>query len=181
VTALAANDIAAVVQKRLPTVEARTSENGQPFLFCKPDEVTALLRFLRDEPAVRCDTLMDLTGFDLLKYPSATPSDAIAVVYLLWSHVHRHKATVIVHAERAACRVPTASAIWPAAIYFEREVWDLLGVRFDGHPSLLRIMCPQDWAGHALRKDYAYPAEYHGIPHLREGQHFENPPQRATP
>lgn len=180
-TALAAPDIATLVQKRLPAVEAKTSENGQPFLSCKPDEVTTLLRFLRDEPALRFDALMDLTGFDLLKFPAATPSDAIAVVYLLWSHVHRHKATVIVHAPRAACRVPTSSEIWPAAIYFEREVWDLLGVQFVGHPSLLRIMTPQDWVGHPLRKDYAYPADYHGIPHLREGQHFENPPARPAP
>ena len=81
-------------------------------------------------------------------------------------------------APRAECAVPTAGLIWPAAIYFEREVWDLLGVRFTGHPSLLRIMCPEDWVGHPLRKDYVYPDDYHGIAHLRDGQHFESAPHR---
>ena len=179
-TALGVSDLAALVQKRMPSVEPKTAENGQPFLLAPAGGLEALLRFLRDDEALRFDTLMDLTGYDLLKYPAATPSDAIAVVYLLSSHEHRHKVTVIVHAPRAACRVPTASDVWPAAIYFEREVWDLLGVHFDGHPSLLRIMCPQDWVGHPLRKDYAYPVDYHGVPHLREGQHFENPPARAA-
>lgn len=178
-TALTANDITAAVQQRLPTVDARTTDNGKPFLCAKAADLEALLRFLRDEPRLRFDAVMDLTGYDLLKYPSATPSDAIAVVYLLWSHTHRHKVTVKAFAERAACRLPSASAIWPAAIYFEREVFDLLGVHFDGHPDLRRIMCPEDWIGHPLRKDYVYPADYHGVPHLRDGQHFENSPLRS--
>lgn len=173
--------IAALATRRFPGVEARASENGQPFLLAPAADLIPLLSFLRDEPAVRCDALMDLTGYDLLKFPAVAPaaaSDAIAVVYLLWSHVHHHKVTVIAHAPRAACQLPTASVVWPAALYFEREVWDLLGVHFLGHPSLLRIMCPQDWVGHPLRKDYLYPADYHGVPHLREGQHFEQVPAR---
>jgi len=86
---------------------------------------------------------------------------------------------VEVQAPRAACAVPSVSGVWPAAIYFEREVWDLLGVQFTGHPSLSRIMCPDDWVGHALRKDYLYPAEYRGVAHLRDGQHFEDQVRRV--
>ena len=166
------------VHAAFPQVQPLATENGRPFLQVAPSDVPQVLRFLRDERDLRFDTLMDLTGYDLLEYPVTPPSDAIAVVYLLWSHVHRHKTTVKVMAPRGDCRVPTASGLWPAAIYFEREVWDLLGVQFEGHGTLKRIMSPDDWTGHPLRKDYAYPIDYHGVPHLREGQHFEQGPAR---
>lgn len=172
--------IADLVGARLPGVARRTADNGQPYLFAEPHDLVPLLRLLRDDPALRFDALMDLTGFDLKGWPAAPGSatDAIAVVYLAWSHTHRHKATVFAHAARADCRLPTASGVWPAALYFEREVFDLLGVHFEGHPSLARILCPADWVGHPLRKDYVYPADYHGVPHLRDGQHFEHVPPR---
>ena len=169
--------MAELVRAQVPSVEAKTSDNGQPFLLVPAADLPALAKLLRDARELRMDALSDLTGYDLLKYP-ASGSDAIAVVYVLFSYTHKHKLVVKVHAPRAACSVPTVSKLWPAAIYFEREVWDLLGVHFEGHESLLRIMTPQDWIGHPLRKDYVYPAEYNGVAHLREGQHFESAPQR---
>jgi len=59
--------------------------------------------------------------------------------------------------------VPTVSKIWPTADWHEREVFDLSGVNFTGHPNLRRILCPEDWEGYPLRKDYEMPLEYHGI------------------
>ena len=59
--------------------------------------------------------------------------------------------------------VPTVSGVWSTADWHEREVYDLCGVRFMGHPNLRRILCPEDWVGHPLRKDYEMPLEYHGI------------------
>ena len=145
-------------------------------------QLVEVARFLRDDAALRFDALADLTAYDTMKYPSAQPSDAIAVVYVLFSYVHRHELTLKVMAPRTDCTVPSASAVWPAAIYFEREVWDLFGVRFAGHPRLVRIMTPEDWDGHPLRKDYVYPGEYHGVAHLRDGQHFEaQPPRQGQP
>jgi len=177
-TALGFDALAERVRAAFPAVQAQKSDNGQPFLLVPAEELPAVAKFLCQDPALRFDALMDLTGYDLLKYPATPPSTAIAVVYLLFSYGHRHKLCLKVLAPREQCEVPTATAVWPAAIYFEREVWDLLGVRFVGHPSLRRIMTPDDWTGHPLRKDYAYPADYHGIAHLRDGQHFESAPPR---
>jgi NADH-quinone oxidoreductase subunit C len=177
-TALTPDAIAARLRPAFPATELRASDNGQPWVLVPADQIVAVTRSLRDDPDLSFDQLLDLTGCDLLKYPATPPSDAIAVVYLLHSLRHRHKLTLKVLAPRAACSVPSVSSVWPAALYFEREVWDLLGVDFPGHPSLLRIMCPQDWVGHPLRKDYLYPAEYHGVPHVREGQKFEGGPKR---
>jgi NADH:ubiquinone oxidoreductase subunit C len=89
---------------------------------------------------------------------------------------HRHHLTLKVQVTREAAEVPSVSGVWAVANYFEREVWDLLGVNFTAHPNLKRIMTPDDWIGHPLRKDYAYPQAYNGIAHLRDGQRFEPPP-----
>ncbi|MCC6784562.1 MAG: NADH-quinone oxidoreductase subunit C [Planctomycetes bacterium] len=173
--------IATRVQAAFPAVQATRSANGQERLLVPAAELEPVARFLRDQRELAFDALMDLTAYDLLKFPGTPASDAIRVVLLLHSLAQRHKVTLWVDAPRSACAVPSVGAIWPAAIYFEREVFDLYGVDFAGHPSLTRILCPEDWSGHALRKDYVYPAEYHGVAHLREGQRFESGPTRATP
>lgn len=178
-TALTQDALAARVRAAFPAVEARKTDNAEPFLLVPASALLGVAEFVRDEQDLRLASLMDLTGFDLLTYPATPTSDAICVVYLLHSLVHRHKLTLKVHALRAACTVPSVGGIWPAALYFEREVYDLLGVTFTGHPSLKRIMTPDDWVGHPLRKDYLYPAEYHGVPHVREGQRFEHGPRRV--
>lgn len=160
-------------------VAARTTDNGQPFLLVPRERLADVARLLCSEPALRCDALMDLFGIDPLRYPGVEQPDSIAVVLLLWSHAHHHAVALRALAPRADCRVPTTSSVWPAALYFEREVFDLYGVTFTGHPSLQRIMTPDDWLGHPLRKDYVYPGDYHGVAHLRDGQHFESQPPRA--
>lgn len=60
--------------------------------------------------------------------------------------------------------VPSVSGVWPAALWHEREAYDLVGVCFEGHPDLRRILLPEDWPGHPLRKDYTFPDSYHNIP-----------------
>ena len=168
------------VQAAFPAVVARLSDNAQPWLEIPAADLTAVATLVRDDPALAFDSLMDLTGVDLLKYPATPPATAIAVVYLLHSLRLRHKLTLKVLAPRDACTVPSVSAVWPAANYFEREVFDLLGVTFTGHRRLVRIMCPDDWVGHPLRKDYVYPQGYNGVAHLRDGQHFDDVPAHAA-
>lgn len=179
-SAMAPEALAARVQAAFPNVSAFRSEDGESWLAVPPADLGGVARLLRDGPDLACDALMDLTAFDLKGYPAAPASDDIAVVLLLFSLQHRHKVRLEVRAPRAACSVPTMSSIWPAALYFEREVYDLFGVTFEGHPSLRRIMTPDDWVGHPLRKDYVYPSDYHGVAHLREGQRFEGGPNRGA-
>src|SRR5512142_960067 len=73
-----------------------------------------------------------------------------------------------VEADRAAPSVPTVEGVWKTANWFEREIFDLFGVDFPGHPDLRRLMLPDDWVGHPLRKDYQEAGGYHGISNVRE-------------
>ena len=92
------------------------------------------------------------------------------MVYHMWSVPHRVSLVVKVMLPRwkddragRIARGAHGERIWRTADWHEREVYDLSGMRFVGHPNLRRILCPEDWVGHPLRKDYEMPLEYHGI------------------
>ena len=124
--------------------------------------IAEVCRFLRTEPALRFDCLSNLSGVD---YPKL---GHIQIVYHLLSYPLRHTFVLKVNATRDDPVVVTVSDVWSAADWQEREVFDLLGVTFTGHPDLRRILMPEDWPGHPLRKDFVEPQEYHGIPTSRE-------------
>lgn len=77
--------------------------------------------------------------------------------------IERHAFAVRVLADRDAPKIPSVADVWPAANWHEREAYDLMGITFEGHPNLTRILCPDDWQGHPLRKDYKFPSEYEGV------------------
>jgi NADH-quinone oxidoreductase subunit C len=112
------------------------------------------LRHLRDEPALAFDVLMDLTAVDYLKYPGREDGPRFEVVYHLYSLPHNHRLRVKVRVEEDDASVPSAVGLWPIANWMEREVWDMFGIRFDGHPDLRRLLMYEEFVGHALRKDY---------------------------
>jgi NADH-quinone oxidoreductase subunit C len=112
------------------------------------------LRFCRDEPDLGFDMLMDLTAVDYLKYPGREDGPRFDVVYHLYSVTHNHRVRLKVPVEQDAPTVPTATALWPIANWLEREVWDMYGIRFDGHPDLRRLLLYEEFVGHPLRKDY---------------------------
>ncbi len=114
-------------------------------------------RFAKHEPALRFDCLSCLSGVD---YPKR---EVIEVVYHLYSYRLRHWCVLKVETPRDAARVPSVGGVWASAEWPEREVFDLLGVDFAGHPDLRRLLMPEDWPGHPLRKDFVEPEEYHGI------------------
>ncbi len=113
-----------------------------------------VLAFCRDEPALAFDMLMDLTAVDYLKYPGREDGPRFEVVYHLYSVAHNHRVRVKARVDEDAPVVPSAVGLWPIANWLEREVWDMFGVRFSGHPDLRRLLMYEEFVGHPLRKDY---------------------------
>lgn len=146
-----------------------------PWIEVSPAAILEVARFLRDDERLRFEHLNDLCGVDYCE-PDAKKAAKfghephVEVVYHLSSYELKHKITIKVKLPRwkndAAGELPevdSVASIWGIADWHEREAYDLVGIRFLGHPNLRRILCPEDWVGHALRKDYDFPLEYHGI------------------
>jgi NADH-quinone oxidoreductase subunit C len=131
-----------------------------PFAVIDPSALLDLARFLHDDPNCAMDCLNNETGVDY--------KDRLEVVYHLFSYKHRHGCVLKVKLPRDNPSVATVEQIWHAANWMEREIFDLLGVNFEGHTDLRRILMPEDWPGHPLRKDFVEPLEYHGISTVRE-------------
>ena len=121
-----------------------------------------VLRFLRDDPECGYDFLSDVAGVDYLNYPDA--QGRFGVVYNLVSTAHNRRLLVKVLIDPSLdttgteddpeLHLPTATDIWPGAEWNEREVFDMFGIRFDGHPDLRRILLWEEYPAHPLRKDY---------------------------
>lgn len=150
-------------------------QNIDPWIEVTPEGLVDVCRYLRDEPALAFDFLNCITGVDYLhtdekKAAKAEWQPHMEVVYHLFSMKHKHSLVLKVMLPRwkngqpgELPEVPSVSGIWRTADWHEREVYDLCGIFFTGHPNLRRILCPEDWVGHPLRKDYEMPLEYHGI------------------
>ena len=116
---------------------------------------------LRDAPELAFDFLQNVTAVDWPK------REVIEVVYHLYSYAHDHEVCVKTETPRAAPHVPSVVALWPTANWLEREQFDLFGVAFDGHPDLRRLLMPDDWVGHPMRKDFIEAKSYRGMPTSR--------------
>ena len=113
--------------------------------------------FLRDDPAAAYDLLLDLASVDRLKLdgsPSFRGDGRFLLNALLYSTRRNEHLRLRVAVPASDPRLPTLTDVWPAANWFEREAWDLMGIRFDGHPNLARLLTHNGFVGHALRKDY---------------------------
>jgi len=148
-------------------VEEFQADLLDPVLRLRPDRLREVCRFLRDDPGLRLHYLRLVTGIDRPAAADSETPGGIDVVYHLWSYELRHGCQLRVRLDRANPVVETVSDLWPDANWYERECFDLLGVTFAGHPGLTRLLMPADWVGHPLRKDYARPERYHGLPTSR--------------
>ena len=135
------------LRERFPDmVEAR----GEVTVVVDPEEVVAALTFLRDEPGLEFGWLADLSATD---WPDREPRFWIA--YHLFSMPHGHRVRVKAGLPPEEPRIASVTPLYPTANWLEREVFDMYGVTFEGHPDLRRILMPDDWDGHPLRKDYS--------------------------
>lgn len=138
------------VRERFPQAVLGASEfRGDLSITIAREALATIARFLRDEPALRYTFLENLCGVD---YLGRTPR--FEVVAHLVSLTHLHRIALKAGAPEDDPRVPTLTEVFATANYQERETWDLLGIVFDGHPALTRILMPDDWVGHPQRKDH---------------------------
>jgi NADH-quinone oxidoreductase subunit C len=126
-----------------------SEQHGDLRVTLAPEAYLAAAQLLRDEPALRYTFLENLCGVD---YLGREPR--FEVVAHLVSMQHNHRVCLKVGAPEADPRVPSLTPLFPTANYQEREAYDLLGILFVGHPSLTRILMPDDWVGHPQRKDH---------------------------
>jgi NADH-quinone oxidoreductase subunit C len=121
---------------------------GDWTLIVSLDRLGHVFRWLRDTPDAAFAFCSDVTAVD---WPAR--AERFDVVYCLYSVRHARRVRVKVRVADGT-PVPSATSVWPAANWLEREVFDMFGIRFDGHPDLRRILMPDDWQGHPQRKDY---------------------------
>lgn len=116
------------------------------------ERLSEVARFLRDDPRTRFEQLCDLTCVDYLGYPGA--EDRFGIIYSLLSLSHNHRLWLKVFVNDPEPQAPSVIPIWHGAEWMEREVYDMFGIRFMGHPDLRRILMPANFKDYPLRKDY---------------------------
>src|SRR3979490_305637 len=130
------------------TFEPVASVDLQTTVYVSGERVVEIARTLRERPDLRFEFLAELTAVDF--WPR---EPRFELVYLLVSIEHRLRLRMKVRLPGADAHIGTVSGVWPAANWLEREVWDLFGIVFEGHPDLRRLLMPEDWEGFPLRKD----------------------------
>ena len=153
------SEIAARLTERFgEAITESLPEDKHPRVHTTAGQWRAIAEQLASDPDLAFDWLSCVSGVD---YPE---QGKLCAVYDLRSTRHGHALAVKVYVDRDRPHIPSVMDLWPAADWHEREAYDLLGIVFDGHTDFRRILLPEDWVGHPLRKDYVYPHEYHGIP-----------------
>jgi NADH-quinone oxidoreductase subunit C len=139
------------LQRAVPAaqIEQASTIDLHATIYVSADAVPAIAQALRDRPELGFGLLIELTAVDF--WPR---EPRFELVYLLVSTANRARLRMKVRLHADAARVATVSSVWPAANWLEREVWDLFGIEFEGHPDPRRLLMPEDWEGYPLRKDY---------------------------
>jgi len=140
-------------------IAAFQAEALQPWAVVAAEAVAEVAAFCKVEPDLAFDNLMCLSAVD---YDKETPP-RMEVVYHLFSYEHRHTFVLKVMLPRQDPSLPTVEGVWGVANWHEREAYDLFGIHFTGHSDMRRILLPDDWEGHPLRKDWVDPDFYNGM------------------
>jgi NADH:ubiquinone oxidoreductase subunit D/NADH:ubiquinone oxidoreductase subunit C len=174
--------IEAVTERFPAAVSASHTYRGDATVVVRREAVLEVAGFLREDPALRMNFLMDLTAVDYSAFgkrptpaffassgvavrpsvrladdgawPGPPEQSRFAVVYHFYSTPHKHRLRLVVLVEESAAEVDSLTRLWPGADWLEREVWDMFGIVFRSHPNLKRILMYEGFEGHPLRKDY---------------------------
>jgi NADH-quinone oxidoreductase subunit C len=136
------------------------SFRGDDTAVIRPDLLVPVARLLKSSPELNYNFLMDLTAVDYLKMKK---KPRFEVVYHFFSLEKKNRVRIKVPVEESQPEVDSLVEFWPGANWFEREVWDMFGIRFRGHPDLKRILLYEEFQGHPLRKDYPQDKRQHLI------------------
>ena len=146
-----------LLQHHLPagSFEPAPSADGMPTIYVAREQLVPTLRLLRDTPELRLAFLADIVAVDY--YPREPRYEVLYLLASLGTAGYGdlpRRLRVKVRVPGDDPRVPTIGQLWKAADWAERELWDMFGIRVDGHPDLRRILMPEDWDGHPMRRDY---------------------------
>ena len=131
---------------------------GDETVIIRPGALRAVAKFLKETPELDFNFLMDLTAVDYLFFAGGRIQKEFRfeVVYHFYSLKTNQRLRLKVPVEEENPEIDTLCDLWASANWYEREVWDMFGIRFKGHPNLKRILMYEEFQGHALRKDYAF-------------------------
>lgn len=148
--------IAEAIKERFPDEVRDIREfRGQVSVIVKKDRIRDIMEYLHDTPELCFGLLRDLCGVDY--YGKKSPR--FEVVYQLFSITHRHAIRIRAEVPEDDATIDSVCQVWDGANWHERECFDMFGIRFRGHPDPRRILMPDDWDGHPLRKDYPLESE----------------------
>lgn len=152
-------DIYAILKERFgeEKVELKEDVKVVPMIVVAPDAIKEVAKFLRDDDDLDFDYLMCLSGVHYQK------DNTLGVTYHINATRKKHSLTLKCIVPEENPHVQSVESIWKTANWHEREAYDMTGIIFDGHPDLRRILCPDDWDGFPLRKDYKVQEYYHGM------------------
>jgi len=143
--------IAEKIQGQFPDAVLSTSEYaGQVSVTVKKESIVDICRFLHDDQDTQMDLLRDICGVDYLGKRDVR----FEVVYHLYSIGQRHMIRLKAPVSEEDATIASVTPVWSGANCHERECFDMFGINFEGHPDLRRVLMPEDWEGHPLRKDY---------------------------
>lgn len=150
-TGLAPGAVAEKIKEKFPGQVVEVVEfRGQVSVIVKKDRIVAILSYLHNDPSLSFDHLQDLTAVDYMKKKDIR----FEVVYNVYSIRHRNHIRIRAQVPEGDAKIDSVVPIWVGADWHERECYDMFGISFTGHTDLRRILMPEDWEGHPLRKDY---------------------------
>lgn len=151
------SDILDNLQQQFPDAGLELDDTQpEPLIKVPAENIAKVAEHLRDHSDLRFDCLMCLSGLDW--------GEELHTVYHLYSMQHDHKIALRCVVPKDDPVIPTVSFVWRTADWHERESYDLVGIHYKNHPDHRRILCPYDWEGHPLRKDYVPQEKWHNIP-----------------
>ncbi len=148
-------NLAEKVKSKFPNlVQEALVSHGDQIVVIRKDAIKSLVSSLKTDPDFQFNLLTDLTAVDYLHWEEK--EIRFEVIYNLFSLIKNHRLFIKARVPETDPTIDSVASLWPAANWYEREIWDMFGIRFKGHPDLKRILMYEGFDGHPLRKDYPY-------------------------